>query len=64
MSAIEKLHHACRVKSVGFAIVYCEADNTWYTVINSSAPTEEFISKNYSTMEDAIEMAHEWVRKL
>lgn len=48
------LKDKARAKSVGFSLVYCESDDSWYGTINSNAPSECWVGKN-RTLQTAID---------
>lgn len=54
MISLYELRDAARAKGVGFSIVYCECDDSWYGTINSVAPSERWVGKN-RTMPNALE---------
>lgn len=50
-------------KSVGFSLVYCDSDDSWYGTINSQAPSECWVGKNRS-LQTAIDSLTEALEKL
>lgn len=64
MDLIDDVIIISKEKTVGFAIVYCEADDSWYTTCKSTAPSEEFIGRNRSNIEHALYDLLDHVEKL
>ena len=48
---------------VGYAMHFCEADNSYYFSVQSAAPSEEWVGKNHS-FEIAVECVCEWLDSL
>jgi hypothetical protein len=48
IAAYLEIHWLCGVLQVGHEITFCESENSWYWSINSAAPTENFVGKNYT----------------
>lgn len=45
---MNEVHWLCSMMQVGYNLVFCESEGSWYWMINSAAKGEEFIGKNYS----------------
>lgn len=56
-----ELRDLARTHSCSFSINYCEADNSWYSEVRSSAPAENFTSRNRD-FNTAVEYALMWIR--
>lgn len=61
---LNELLQACRKAAVSFALNYSEADDTWYVVIHSAAPSEAYVGKNLYSLEYAMDDAITWVKGL
>lgn len=63
MINLDDLRIAAQKKAVSFAVHYCEADDSWYGVISSNAPSENWVGKNRS-LPCAMEELLEAIRRL
>jgi hypothetical protein len=61
---LNKLHEACRIAQVSYAIEYEEGGDTFYVSINSSSEKERMVTKSYGVFQSALESAIEHVEKL
>lgn len=59
-TALNKLHNLAIKASVSWALNYSESDDSWYIVISSIAPSENFIGRNRSFL-TAIDDAQVWL---
>jgi hypothetical protein len=60
---LANLYHDCRVKGVGFDLVYEESCNQFYITITSAAPAERNVTKTMS-FKGAVDAALLWVNGL
>jgi hypothetical protein len=44
---LDEVVRLARKQGVGFSCVYCESDDSWYFTVNSAAPSECWMGRNY-----------------
>ena len=57
LTSLNALHAKCASAQVSYAIVWNEHDDTYYVSIDSVAPSERFVSRNYSRLPMCIDVA-------
>lgn len=57
------LHVTCQKHAVAYKLSYNEHNDTWYVAIESPSPTERYVSRDYSDLRDAAELAIKHLEK-
>lgn len=57
VAGLLRLHSACLARQVSYSVHYNEHDGSWYARIDSAAPSERYVSKDYSDLSWCIECA-------
>ena len=61
---LKDFHERCAKAQVSYAISWNEHDDTYYVSINSAAPTERYVSKDYTNVADCIDGAIAHLKKI
>ena len=61
---LDDFHKRCAKAQVSYAINWNEHNDTYYVAIHSPAPTERYVSKDYTYVADCIDGAIAHLKKI
>lgn len=61
---LTELDALARKHQCSYSIDRCDSDNTWYISVRGLAPSEQFVGKNRSNIESAIDDAVSFLKEI